>query len=1122
LIDLIYRGVCPGCGGDICSRRLGAGLLCRRCQPEEGDPCERESRFSAVCSLWSEVEAFQNFFEKRLGFPPRRLQMMWGRRVLQGLSFTLLAPTGIGKTTFGLALAAFLSPRKSYLLFPTQLLVHQATEKLQLLGVSPLSYHSALSRKRREEVKEKIASGEFQILVTTTNFLYRNFSLIPPTFHFIFVDDVDSVVKRGRNVERLLGVAGFGEEEIRMALEVIDLKRAMVKGRGDPERLRELQERLEAVRKREHATLVVSSATATPRSKRVRLFRELLGFEAGRPTMTLRNVVDLYQLSDNVWERSRELVGQLGGGGLIFLSPHEGKERLEEYLRFLADTGMEIQSYEELDLQRFRRGEVDLVVGFASSRNPLARGIDLPERVRYALFVGVPRMEFWLEREHPSSLYSFLRAFLVAGIEERGEVRRSLEELYPLLSLPVERLDREKRERVESAALLLSLLLQKYGDLIENDPRIPIEIEEGRYKLLVPDLIGYIQASGRTSRLWVGGLTKGLSYLLVDSPKGFEGLKRRARWFGEIEFREAQSVDLDSLLREIDREREEIKRAIGEGGEGFQRDPFSTALVVVESPNKARTLASLFGKPLVREREGVKVYEILKEGKSLSIAASKGHLFDLDREEGFHGVLREEGEFVELFEPIDRDRKERVEGLRRLALEVDEVYIATDPDREGEKIAYDLILNIRPFNRHLLRSEFHEVTRRAFEEAVERPREEDEGLVKAQLVRRVADRWIGFEVSRYLQRKFQRKNLSAGRVQTAVLEWIVLREYEAREQIFVVEVQIGGMEIPFPFEKREEALSFAEGLRQVEVRVVEKGRREISSTPLSTDKLLSLAWKELRISPQEAMKLAQELFEWGIITYHRTDSIRVSDVGIALARAYITEHFGRDYFRPRPFAESGGAHEAIRPTREMDREGLEEFMVLKGLPLEREHVELYDLIFRTFIASQMRPAVVEEVRAEITARGERKEVEFYSRIVEHGTDLIRPIPLHSLEEGSLRVEGTRVVERPRVPRYSYAQIIGMMKERGIGRPSTYAITLEKLVERHYIFQRGGVLFATRLGIAVYEEIRAHPPLYHFVNEDFTRELEEIIDRVALGELDFQEELERLYRELRKELDEDTL
>ncbi|BAF70864.1 reverse gyrase [Nitratiruptor sp. SB155-2] len=1117
MIDLVYKGLCPNCGGDICSDRLDKGLLCKRCMPKEGEPCEvlKEGEFVKVCEVEQRSVEFEAFFKEKNGFLLRQIQKSWAKRFFLGHSFALLAPTGVGKTTFGLSLASFLD-QKSYLLFPTQLLVNQAVEKLRLLGIEPLFYDSGFSKSKKDEVKAKIASGDFEILVTTTAFFYKNFDSIPKAFGFVFIDDVDSILKSARNIDKVMLLLGFSQEDIDAAMQFIDHK---IKGDLSYEEFEQWQAKIEAIRSHAKAQLIVSSATANPRSRRVGLFRELLGFEVSRPSITVRNVEDLYEKPEKLWERSVELVERLGRGGLLFLPGNETKERLQEFLAFLEQKGVKAQSYEDFDAKAFEEGEVEVLVGFASYRNPLARGIDMPATIRYALFVGVPKLEFTLDITKHTSLYFFLLALLpvIRNHPNFHQFMQYVNYLKRLVRVPTERLNEKAKARVQTIYHdILAILDEELIDAINKTPDVSLVKEDEYFKIITADVTGYIQASGRTSRLYVGGLSKGLSYLLVDSEKTFSSLQKKVRWFSEeIVFKSAKEADIDAILKIIDEDRKKIALAL-QGKFQEAKEFFTTSLVIVESPNKARTIANFYGKPMVRDLGGIRVYEVAKEGKILSITASKGHVVDLQKQEGVYGVLRQE-HFIPLFEPIDENKRRIIEALRRIGVEVQDVYIATDPDVEGEKISYDLQLLTKPYNHTVQRAEFHEVTKRAFDEALSHPRDFDENLVKAQLVRRIADRWIGFSLSQMLQKKLQKSWLSAGRVQSAVLEWIVLREKEAKEKIFVVHVSFRGLEAEFVFDEKQKAKDFYERLEVVEVRFIQKETKELFRTPFTTDAMLYAASSELHFSPQKTMQLAQDLFESGFITYHRTDSTRISSVGIAIAKEYIQSRFGQDYFVPRSHSKAGGAHEAIRPTKAMDAQELEQFLQMQNSNLTQDHLKLYDLIFKNFIASQMKSAKIEEIAAQVEAFDQKTTIRFYDEIVEHGIDLILPVQLHQLQEGRYAVQ-KELLTRSKVPKYSYADVIRLMKERGIGRPSTYAITIQKLQERHYIVQRRGILYPTKLGQEVYEELRKNPEVYTFVNEHYTKELEALMDRVEKGEVSYEEVVESLYLQLKERIE----
>ncbi|NPA53903.1 MAG: reverse gyrase, partial [Aquificae bacterium] len=568
--------------------------------------------------------------------------------------------------------------------------------------------------------------------------------------------------------------------------------------------------------------------------------------------------------------------------------------------------------------------------------------------------------------------------------------------------------------------------------------------------------------------------------------------------------------------KQIDEDREKVKRVLRGEFIPEEKQSFLTTVVIVESPNKARTIANFFGKPLRRKLKNLDAYEIAIGDRFLTVVASKGHVYDLNKEEYYFGV-KKNGEFVPIFEPIDEVKNEIINSIRELDLEVKEIFIATDPDTEGEKISYDLYLNSAPYNYNIKRAEFHEVTKRAFLEAIHNYRDFDVNLVKAQLVRRVADRWIGFTISQYIQKKLHKHWLSAGRVQTPVLEWIINRTDEAKKKIAVVRIEINGYPFEFIFEDKKEAKWFYEHLEFVMISSEKKEEEHLFVKPFTTDTMLSEAAAELKYSPQDTMQYAQDLFEAGLITYHRTDSIRVSEAGIFVAKEYITENFGEEYFKPRTFSTSGGAHECIRPTRPMDADELRSMLYTMNIQgISNEHIKLYDLIFKRFMASQMKETVVEKTTFKIKAFSQELEEDVLTKILEHGYDLILPVRVYEIPEGKIDVKDKKKYQlRPKVPYYTFATVIQDMKEKGIGRPSTYAVTVQKLLDRHYIVERRGFLFPTKLGRTVMNLIKKRKDIYQFVNENFTKELEEIMDKVEKGEADYQKELEKLFEELEK-------
>ncbi|NOZ89004.1 MAG: reverse gyrase, partial [Crenarchaeota archaeon] len=1370
-----YRGVylasCPNCGGPEGDDRLLRGLPCPRCLPEPrpgledlvevAEEVERAGRLREGSPLGfyagveREARRVEELFRRATGSRLWSAQRAWVRRVLKGVSFAAIAPTGVGKTTFGVLMAVYFASRgeKSYIVVPTTPLVRMVEERALRLadaaGVPAriVAFHSRLSQRQRRRMLEAVEAGEFDILITTAQYMIRNAEWLAGLrsswgrgFRFVFVDDVDAVLKSGKSVDAVLRVVGFAGEHVELAWELLRLQRRLVweaqrAQREVEERLRRLRERLRrrglrltaedarrvreevfnerlrplyerlreieariAEARRKAAVLVVSSATGRPRGSRVRLFQALLGFQAGGAGEAIRNIVDSYTypgLGQSLEERVVEIVERLRDGGLVYVPVDRGSEYAERLAELLRSRGIAAEAFTSRNpgaLDRFRSGETQVLVGVAVYYGVAVRGLDLPDRIRYAVFAGVPRHRFSARFEDPHP-YSILRGLSVLAEHAPRDVAEEAQRLLARLRQLSRRLSQAAMARVaeelrsgspssdaarafmEALSWLRSVLQREdVWRALEEADDIAVVREDGKAYIMVPDVATYIQASGRTSRLYAGGITKGLSVVVVDDERLFNGLRRRTEWLYDAEWRRFEELDLPRLLAEIDRDRERV-RAVMEGRvKPGEMELLRTALLVVESPNKARTIAGFFGRPSARQIGPLRVYEVSTGDYILLVAASGGHVYDLvkpprPREkadpgwllpqlrgsvEGYdwdtavnvHGVLVAEakpGRYLpgysplarcmvcghqwavspEEFNPVEGRRELRcpvcgsplvrnswdtVEALRDIASEVDVVMIGTDPDTEGEKIGYDLAALIRPMARSVVRVEFHEITRRAIMEAIHSLREFEEKLVEAQIVRRTEDRWIGFTLSPLLWLRFwpwfcrlrlreQRRNaarrlrsaramlsaieatgnmerqcsqpnynLSAGRVQTPVLGWIVERTLGSlylRVPLYrfllrgprgeSLAVEAPGHEVS---ERIREALEEAERLlrealesREVLERLeeLEKARRmkrrvivEVNQAlrggaaeaavevegeaeeelrplpPFTTDAMLAEAAARLGLPAPEAMRLAQDLFELGLITYHRTDSTRVSDAGIAVAREYIRYRWGdrglEELFQPRRWGE-GGAHEAIRPTRPLDAEQLrrlvEEGALQLARPLTQRHYRLYDLIFRRFIASQMKPAravkqrILVRLRVELPGEGEKLLERRLERIVELPfPSWLQVYPVHRVEErlspGRYTVERVEARVWSPVQLLTQAEAVRLMKERGIGRPSTYAKIIETILRRGYAVSSGrrGALIATKKGIGVYDFLAKRFP--ELVSEEATRRLQAAMDEIEEG------------------------
>jgi len=1127
-LELIYKQLCPNCDqNDVESLRLENGLPCKICLPDETNikpDVLKEGRLKKFFELEKELKSWKKFFALKAGFLPTSLQLTWAKRILLNRSFALVAPTGIGKTTFGLVSAAYFAGKgeKAYLIFPTRVLVTQAKERLLKLGVAE---GDVLAIERSSgRLKERLKNGDFKILVSTSMFLYKNFELIGGGYRLVFVDDVDSFLKTARNVDRLLEVLGFSEEHLDAALRLISLKLKKNKKEADLLEIERLEEQLQKLHP--SGTLVVASATSRPRSHRVYLFRELLNFEVGVPNFYLRKVIDV--TSDHSEEKLYLLLEKLGTGILLFVPSDKGKDYVNELVKKLNRRGIKAVSYEKFSpdiVKLFEEGKIKVIVGISSYRNPLTRGIDLPQAVKSAIFYGVPKIIIDLDIENnPFHLQMLL-------VSLRPLVARAFPEKLRLFDKVLGYL----RQRIKSSAgaggeaeatpvpdwlrLMIKekVLSGEVLELIRSSNDVAIRERDSSYELVISDATGYLQASGRTSRMYPGGMTTGLSVLMVDDKKAFLHLKKRLRFFNAgVEFQELGAVELDNVLKEIEAERVKIKEFMKEKKPVSMVDFLKPTLVLVESPTKARTIAGFFGKPVRREIAGVEVYETAAFDRYLMITASLGHIVDLVTNVGIYGVLETRHGFVPVYEPIS-GKKKIIEGIESASFESFEVMIATDPDTEGEKIAWDLYLLLRPFTPNLWRMEFHEVTRSAFTEALLSPRRLNYNLVKAQVVRRIADRWVGFYYSEKLQSRFGLKSLSAGRVQTPVLNWIIEREKLFREKVYRVMLSLPGFNfsVSFDFESRNEALSFYKKARKIKIfRLEEKEEVLEPRPPFSTDTMLKEASQVYSFSLARTMALAQDLFELGYITYHRTDSLRVGPAGLKLAKEYLEEKFGSLYYEGRVY-ESGGAHECIRPTRPLDPEELQAYLISGQVAgLTADHVKLYRLIFNRFIASQMRAAKVLKKVYRIEVAGREIIEELTVEILEHGWDLVVPLRLRELPareftEGFIK----KLRSLPKAYPFTQGELVAMMKERGIGRPSTYAVTVEKLFQRKYVYEKNGFVRPTRLGVAVLEALHDNPRSRHLLSEQFTRDLEATMDAVEEGRAAYREVLRTLFKEV---------
>jgi len=1218
----IFRNLCPNCEGDIDDDRLLLKVPCERCLPIELEEIKKSTvnltgldfetkiasmlrqhkhlkDYGKLVDLDLKLSDFENFFHGITGSHLWSAQKTWARRILNNQSFAVIAPTGVGKTIFGVAISIYAANKgkRCYIVVPTTLLVDQVSGWLikysQQLGLNTrIAYvHSELSKKDHEEQLHKLNTGDFDILVTTPMTLSKHFDEIKKKhYDFIVVDDVDALLRQSHNIDRVLMLLGFDQHIIDVAFKLIEKKfylMQLLETREKEEKIVKVREEVESLQKtidkylakHQVGQLIVSSATGRARGIRVRLFRELLGFEAGSIIEYLRNIQDSYTPQDtNLEESVLKLIHKLGGGGLVFVAHDVGADYAKKLTDFLVSKGVKAalaRSKSEKTVKRFVEGDVDILVGMASYYGVIVRGIDFPQRIRYAIFAGVPKFEFNMECEenHPARLMqvmAIVQDFLKGEEKDKAsqlvnQMRKILLKLWPneahiisdalAKNLKLEGYLEEVRKVFAESKDMLNKILKRreIRKGLEESPLIIVRERKKQLFIVVPDIMTYIQASGRTSRMFVKGLTKGLSIIIVDDQEALNALIRQSKYYiEEVNWKNLDELDLTGILAQIDKDRETVKKVISGKIQTEIKDPVKSALFVVESPNKALTIANFFGKPSKRRFGKISVYEVCIGDYLLSIVASGGHILDLVTKDGVYGVKKTtDGKFVPIYATIKRclicgdqftdegecprcrkktvpyrDTVENVRILQKLAAEVEQVFLCTDPDTEGEKISWDIWCLIAPYAKQVHRAEFHEVTKKAIYHAIYNPREINNKLVEAQMVRRIEDRWIGFKLTEELRRKYQKPWLSAGRVQIPVVGWIIDRykQWAAnRRNMYAVTLADGIKIVLDNVPKDQNPDSVVEKLRQSQT-VVKNIKRKIVEAhpppPFTTDELLYEANSKVFIGAIEAMMILQQLFETGFITYHRTDSTHVSTVGMGIARDYLTEKYGADkvekLYRPRNWATGGEeAHECIRPTKPIDAENLKKLIadgtIRSILPMTGKHFAIYDLIFRKFVASQMSPAKLTKVKVTLQIADLMKDVEGYLKPDELNFTSIKPFNfLPELKMGQkLVVSEARTWKGSTVHLFNNGEVILTMKQHNIGRPSTYAATIQKIVRHGYVFEtKHAYLIPTKTGQETYSYlISNHADL---ISEETTRKVEQKMIEIEQGKNGYQKILSEIY------------
>lgn len=555
-------------------------------------------------------------------------------------------------------------------------------------------------------------------------------------------------------------------------------------------------------------------------------------------------------------------------------------------------------------------------------------------------------------------------------------------------------------------------------------------------------------------------------------------------------------------------------------------------LVIVESPAKAKTIEKYLG-------------------NNYKVTASMGHLRDLPKSK--MGVDIENG-----FEPqyiAVRDKKELINELKKEAKSAKTVYLATDPDREGEAISWHLKELLDLPDSKAKRVTFNEITKKVVTESIQNPRTIDQDLVDAQQARRILDRIVGYQLSPLLW-KSVKSGLSAGRVQSVATRMVVDREEEiksfVKEEYWLLDAQLSADDSSMFTarfhgigEKKKELRSEAEVNKVIAdtadkpfvVSNIKRGEKQMNpAPPFITSTLQQEASRRLNMTPRRTMSIAQQLYEGveisgqgsiGLITYMRTDSLRLSEEALSAARDFIISRYGSEYYpgQPRRFKTKAGAqdaHEAIRPTDVR----LTPADVRKDLT--QEQYRLYKLIWERFTACQMANAVYSNVNVTVSAdvysfRASHSVLKFpgYTKVYEEAKDeeeskVDKPVP--TLTEGEVlslkKMSSSQQFTQP-PSRYTEATLIRAMEEKGIGRPSTYAPTISTITAHDYVIKEGKYLRPTTLGEVVTNDVMKKY-FADIVDLRFTNQMEESLDEIEAGKKGWRDVLGDFYKDFDSE------
>lgn len=528
-------------------------------------------------------------------------------------------------------------------------------------------------------------------------------------------------------------------------------------------------------------------------------------------------------------------------------------------------------------------------------------------------------------------------------------------------------------------------------------------------------------------------------------------------------------------------------------------------LVIVESPAKAKTIEKYLG-------------------EGYTVLSSIGHVRDLPKSNT--DAVDIEGGFIPRY-IVSPDKTKVIAGLKAAAKKVDEVLLASDPDREGEAIAWHVAELVKDVNDNLKRVAFNEITKDAILEAIKKPRDLDLNLKEAQEARRVLDRLVGYDLSGLIWKKV-RYGLSAGRVQSPALRIVMEREREIRafipEDYFVLTANLkkGAAKIPFACTIEPKEQKEADRIKKVGeshtwevIDVKETEAKRAPRPPFTTSTLQQVASTRLGFSPSRTMGTAQKLYEAGHITYMRTDSTNMSAQAQKQIIAMLSKEFGKDYVAPRTYKTKSKsaqeAHEAVRPTN----------FGKHSAGSTEDQKALYELIWQRAVASQMSDATIKRTKILTNVTGSKEVIPDFavngSRVIFDGWLAADPrsrgddVEVPKITTGdSLSCDSVIIDAKQTQPpsRYSEAGLIKELEKRGIGRPSTYASIMNTITQRGYVTKEGRTLIPTDTGDVVSTFLETH--FAEYIGDDFTSDMEDQLDDIATGDRTYRKTLEDFY------------